>query len=131
MFALGLYNESISPNLCVDPSTIHIVTRFSECGNVTKKDYPKDCRETKLTKYAELIILNMVLQKPGVYLREMQEELSCVYGVDVHESTLCKFLKKWIYETGGIGFHNQHFRPTKIRKLNCQFGPLYFKHQSD
>ena len=43
---------------------------------------------------AELIILNMVLQKPGAYLREIQEKLGRMYGVDVHESTLCKFLKK-------------------------------------
>ena len=43
---------------------------------------------------AELIILNMVLQKPGEYLREIQEELGHVCSVDVHESTLCMFLKK-------------------------------------
>ena len=43
---------------------------------------------------AELIILNMVLQKPGAYLREIQEKLGHVYAVDMHESTLCKFLKK-------------------------------------
>ena len=93
--ALGLDNKSISSNLCVDPSTVHrVIKRFNECGSVNKKEYPNDCRVKKLITSAELIILNMVLQNPGVYLREIQEELSRVYGVDVHESTLCMFLKK-------------------------------------
>ena len=51
----------------------------------------------------------MVLQKPGVYLREMREELSRVYGVDVHESTLCKFLKK-------SGFTRQKMKVVAARQ---------------
>ena len=36
---------------------------------------------------------------------------------------------KLYWNKGGIEFHNQPFRPTKIRKLDCQFGPHYFKHK--
>ena len=36
-----------------------------------------------------------------MYLREIQEELghtySCAYSIDVHESTLCMFLKKSVF----------------------------------
>ena len=74
-----------------------------------QKEYPKDCREKKLTTSAQLIILNMVLQKPGAYLREIQEELGCVYGVDVHESMLCKFLKK-------SGFTRQKMKMVAARQ---------------
>ena len=108
--ALGLDNKSIS-NLCVDPSIVHrVVRQFNECASVSKKEYPKDCRVKKLTISAELIILNMVLQKPGVYLREIQEELSRVYGVDVHESTLCMFLKK-------SGFTRQKMKIVAARQV--------------
>ena len=34
---------------------------------------------------------------------------------------------KLYWNKGGIEFDNQPFRPTKIRKLDCQFGPHYFK----
>ena len=87
-FVLRLDNKSISSNLCVDTFTIHrVVSRFNKCGIVTNKlkIVSEDCRETKLTKSAELTILNMVLQKPGIYLREIQEEMTRVFGVDVHE----------------------------------------------
>lgn len=111
-------NKSISFNLCVqcvDPSTIHrVATRFKDSGSVTKKAYPKNCRETKLTRSAELIILNMVLQMPGVYLREMQlpaflSDMRHMYGIDVHESTLCKFLKK-------SGFTRQKMKVVAARQ---------------
>ena len=108
--ALGLDNKLFSSNLCVDPSMVNrVVKRFNECGNISKKEYPKDCRKKKLTTSAELIILNMVLQKPGAYLREIQEELGHVYGVDVHESTLCKFLKK-------SGFTRQKMKMVAARQ---------------
>lgn len=108
--ALGMDDRSIASNLCVDPSTVYrTVKRFNECGSVSKKAYPKDCREKKLTKTVEMIILNMLLHKPGTYLKEMQEELNVVYGVNVHESTLCVFLKK-------NGFTRQRMRIVAARQ---------------
>ena len=91
---MGLYNKLISSNLCVDPSTLQrVVKRPNKCGNVSRKEYPNDYKEKNLATSPEFIILNMVLQKPSVYLREIQEELGHVYSVDVHESTLCTFSK--------------------------------------
>ena len=109
--ALGMDDKSIASNLCVDPSTVYrVVKRFNENGgSVSKKEYPKDCRVLKLTKPVEATILNILMQKPGVYLREMQEELSRVYGVDVHQSTLCQFLQK-------SGFSRQKMKIVATRQ---------------
>ena len=39
-----------------------------------------------------MIIVNILLHKPAkLWLREVQEELLAVYGIDVCESTLCMF----------------------------------------
>ena len=96
--ALVLDNKLISSNLCVDPSTLHrVVKQFNECS---KKEYPKDCKEKKLTTFVELIILNNYGAE-SVYLRETQEELghtySCAQSINVHESTLSMFLKKSVF----------------------------------
>ncbi|XP_065908973.1 uncharacterized protein [Dysidea avara] len=109
--ALGMDDKSTASNLCVDPSTVfRIMKRFNASGgSVSKKEYPKDCRVLKLTKPVEAVILNMLMHKPGAYLREVQEELSRVYGVNVHQSTLCQFLKK-------SGFTRQKMKIVSARQ---------------
>ena len=104
--ALELDVKTISANLGIDASTVcRIVKKFNETGDVCKKKYPKDCRMKQLTKAIELIVLNLVINKPGIFLREIKEELSHVYGAEVHESTLCMhvFKEKWIYEAENEG----------------------------
>ena len=55
--ALGMDDRSIASKLCVDLFTVYrTVKQFNECGSVSKKAYPKDCREKKLTKTVEMII---------------------------------------------------------------------------
>ena len=106
-------DKSISSNLYVDPSTVHrIMKRFNESGgSVSKKEHPKDCRVLKLTKPVEAgnSTLNMLMHTSGAYLREVQEELSRVYGVNVHQSMLCQFLKK-------SGFTRQKMKIATARK---------------
>ncbi len=48
---------------------------FESTGSVSKKVYPKDKAFRKLTTPAQLLILNLVIEKPGIYLREIQDEL--------------------------------------------------------
>ena len=47
-----------------------------------------------LTSAAQHFVLDLVLSKPGLYLREIQKELKDFLMVDVSLSTICKFLHK-------------------------------------
>ena len=49
--------------------------------------------QKKVTPTVELIILTLVIQQPGIFLREVQAELRN-YCVDVDISTICLFLRK-------------------------------------
>ena len=95
--AMGL-NFSVSKiaaNLCVDESTVHrIINKFQETGEVQKKIYPLDKAYRKLTEPAQLFILQLVVEHPVVYLREIKSELLSELGVDVTVSAICKFLHK-------------------------------------
>ena len=70
-----------------------VLKRFDESGSVSKRPYPDNCHTKKLSKSVEQVILNLVLCDPGIFLQEIKE-LSRVYHVEVHKSTLCIFLKR-------------------------------------
>ena len=59
-----------------------------------KSPYPKDRVNRLLTKPAQLLILHLVLEKPGNYLHEIQKELIDVLLLCVSLSTICTFLQK-------------------------------------
>ena len=109
--AMGL-NFSVSKiaaNLCVDESTVHrIINKFQETGEVQKKIYPLDKAYRKLTEPAQLFILQLVVERPVVYLREIKSELLSELGVDVTVSAICKFLHK-------SGFTKQKAKMHAIR----------------
>ena len=74
--ALGYSQIKVAENLGVDRSTVsRTMQLFSTTGSVSKKPYPKEQAYRKLTTPAGLLILNLVVLKPGVYLQEIQEEL--------------------------------------------------------
>ena len=67
--AIGLKTAKIAENLGVDRSTVSRTLKlFNTTGTVAKKEYPKDKAYRKLSDYAEFLILNIVLQKPGIYI---------------------------------------------------------------
>ena len=102
--ALGLTYQSIGTNLHVDPSTVHrTVEIFLNTGTVDKKMYNVDNLPRKLNDIMQLIILQLVLDRPGILLREIQVEVKEVTGVDLAESTICQFL------------HTQNFSRQKMR----------------
>ena len=94
--ALGLSLQTVASNLGVDSSTVsRVVSLFKSTGSVQKRLYPKDARPNKkLTKTVQLTILHAALQRPGIYLRELQTEVFILTGVDVSVSSLCTFLNK-------------------------------------
>ncbi len=91
---LELTLDEVAANLCVYVSTVHrVVKHFSTSGTVGKKSYSSINRPTKLTKPVQLTILHLVLEKPGIYLWEIQQELQWLYALDIAPSTICMFLK--------------------------------------
>ena len=88
---MGLGLRTVAGNLGVDPSTVsRIVSLFKSTGSVQKRPYPKDARPNKkLTKTVQLTILHEVLQRPGIYLRELQTEVFILTGVCVSAFLPC------------------------------------------
>ena len=99
----------MAKNLGVDKSTVsRVCLRFFTTGSLSKKPYPKDKAYRKLTTPAQLLILHLVLERPGVYLSELQRELSSVLLLDVDVSTICRFL------------HASGFTRQKLRYIALQ-----------
>ena len=108
--ALGYSCAKIAKNLCVDKSTVsRTLTLFHSTGNVSKRPYPEGRAYQKLTSPAQLLILQLCLIRPGIYLREIQSELSSVLEIETSESAICKFLHK-------SGFTYQRLKVTALQQ---------------
>ena len=101
---MGLKLEDVAKNLGVDTSTVsRIMKLFRETGLVTKQPYPEGRAFHKLTDVIKLYILQLVLDNPGIYLRELQAQVSQVTGLEISLGTLCNFL------------HQQNFTRQKMK----------------
>ena len=83
--------------LGVDLSTVkRTVALFDETGNVTKRKYPNTHGDhlRKLTDIDKLLVLEIAIEKPGIYLREIKQFLMEETGTEVDISTICRFLKE-------------------------------------
>ena len=108
--ALGFSNEEVAKNLGVDKSTVYRIRhKFLTFGSLNKKPYPKDKAYRKLTSPAQLLILHMTLEKPGVLLSEIQNELASVLMLDVDISRICRFLH-------ASGFTRQKLRYVALQR---------------
>ena len=96
-YGLGFTYKRIAENINVDASTVQrTVKLFEATGAVSKAQHPKGMSHpcTKLTVFDEFLILELVIERPGIYLREIQCELKDETGTDVSISTICNFLHK-------------------------------------
>ena len=94
---LELPYKSTGTNLGVDPSTVQrAVERFLATDTVTKTQYPKghDHPHQRVTQVDEFLILQLIIDKPSIYLHELQTELLQTTGTDVSISTICNFVHK-------------------------------------
>lgn len=109
--ALEYSANRVSNNLGVSVSTVRRIARlFDTAGNVDKKS----CRDRgqalkHLTSYDEWIIMELVLERPGIYLLEICRELRHFTGTEASEATVCRFLQK-------VGFTR-----TKIQHVALQW----------
>ena len=77
--ALGYTYSAIARNLNVDEATaLRTLGLFQNTGRVSKKSYCTSDTNRVLTSAAQLYVLNLVVSKPGIYLREIQKEFLMV-----------------------------------------------------
>ena len=73
---LNKSSREIAQNLNVDQSTVsRTVKLFNEEGHINKKSYPANEGTKKLTQIDELFILELVIDRPGIYLHELQQAI--------------------------------------------------------
>ena len=92
---LGNSYRHIGEQLCVDPSTVQRTLRlFEETGTVYSVQGCHEPSNKKLTENDELVLLELIIEHPAMYLQELQSALSQSTGTNVSISTICKFLQK-------------------------------------
>ena len=75
---------------------------------VYKRPYPKERAFRKLTSSCQLLIFHLV-QRPGIYLHEIQSELSSLLLIDVDISTISHFLCE-------AGFSRQKLKQVALQQ---------------
>ena len=80
--AIGLPRSVVASNLGVDESTVfRTLQLFHSTGSVAKRKYPTDRAARILTSPCQLLILDLVIQRPGIYLHEIQQVLDFVLSL--------------------------------------------------
>ena len=74
------------------PSISRTVELFLKTGDVAKKKYDGSNVTRKVTEEVKYFIIHVVLDNPGIMLREIQNEVSEAFYVEVAESTICQAL---------------------------------------
>ena len=86
--------EEVSKAMYVSHSTVerlvHLYRTTGDVSSIQQRHGP--CRT--LTEQEELTVLEIFLQNPGIYLKEVQEELFTATGKTVCCSTLCRTAKR-------------------------------------
>jgi len=87
--ALDLPYHIVAMNLGVDASTVcRILQLFNQTGTVKKKAYDNVNLNRKLTDIVQFFILQL-LDRPGIYLHEIQIEVKYILGLELSPSMLC------------------------------------------
>ena len=109
----------IAKNLSIDESTVRRVLHiFTTTGDVSKKRYPAERAFRIITEPVKLLIIHLILQKPGIFLREITSELKSILVIDVSESAVCE--NKWIYTTKASYIIIMHYREMVYFEINFQ-----------
>jgi len=83
--------ERVACNLSIDISTVHrIVKKFKGTGNMSKNKYSMEKRYEllKFTEPVQLTVLHVILQRPSIYLWELQQELKDMFGLEISAASL-------------------------------------------
>ena len=107
----------------MDRSTISCTIQlFRTSDSVSKKQHPKEKAFRKLTTLAQLLILYLVVQNPGIYLHEIQEEMLNTLMIEVDVGTICRFLHQSGFTCQKLCFvatqTNEFFRQKFIQDVS-------------
>lgn len=95
--------------LYVSHSTVErVVQLYRTTGDVTRVQQ-KPGPDTTLSETDELVFLDLMLRYPGIFLREVQEQLCQITGTWVDCSTLCRTAKR-------LGLTRQKMRKVAIQR---------------
>ena len=98
-----LSNRTVSRLLSVSPSTVsRIVERFNRIGEVAVSIRTHAGRA--LDSYSEYRLLQLVCEKPTIYLREILSVLREETGMELSEATICRALKRFGYTHKKVRF---------------------------
>ena len=87
--------KAIANQLQIGVGTTHkIFSRFEDTGNVNPKVPSSRPESRKLDDLHELYILCLVVENPGLYLREMCQLVYDSTGVSTSESSICRLLRR-------------------------------------
>ena len=93
--ALGLKTSEVAARLGVDPRTVRRITRkFKLTGCITKKHPVCSHPLRKLSSPVQFNIANLILQRQGIYLHEIQHQILQDHGEQISASSICRFLQK-------------------------------------
>ena len=88
----GITLKEVASNLSVDSSAVHRITKkFESCGTISKKAY---CSHSRLIKLSKPTIICLVLDNPGIYLWEIQRELSLIFNLEISPAAVWQCLKR-------------------------------------
>ena len=97
-YSLELSHQKIAINLHVDQSTVYrTIALFDATGDVRKAEYSRKGQSHHLQKLTDIdhhLIMEAVIDRPGIYLHEIQEYLRQQTGTEISLSSICNFLRK-------------------------------------
>ena len=97
--------------MTVSVSTVaRIVDRFEHTGEVTQSIKP--ATECLLHEHDVFVLMQIVLERPTVYLYKLKQALAQTTGMFVSEATICRTLKHF------------GFSPKKVKHIGLQRSDL-------
>ena len=85
--------SKISRLLCLSERTVQrYLALFHRTGDVKPRER-KNGPPKLLGEVEQVILLRLIIQNPGIYLREIQVRLHLAYGMQVSAATICRTLK--------------------------------------
>lgn len=105
---LGYSYREVGEKMCVDPSTVYRTAKlFEETGTVSSIQGYREGPDKKLSTHDEIVLLELVLEHPSMYLHELQNALLQSTGTNVSAATICRFLKKQGFSRKKMSFRAQ------------------------
>ena len=98
--------------VCFHKNCLQVHQRFNFTGEV-RKSIKHNGSHPVLIEGQTLFLINLLLTRPGIYLRELQHELCFRFGILVHFCTICRGLRK-------LGFTYQKLQHISLQQSESE-----------